>query len=49
MDQELLDLLKNEVDKLHTDMSSYVRWCIRTGIYLDDLNQYFSKGGDEEE
>jgi hypothetical protein len=46
MDNELLDLLKGEVNKLNTDMSTYVRWCIQTGIYLDDLNQYFSKGGD---
>lgn len=46
MDNELLNLLKGEVNKLNTDMSTYVRWCIQTGIYLDDLNQYFSKGGE---
>jgi hypothetical protein len=44
MDPELLELLKGEVDKLNTELSTYVRWCIRTGLYLDDLNQYFSKG-----
>ena len=47
MDPELLGLLKKEVHRLDTDLSTYVRWCIRTGIYLDDLNKYFSVDGEE--
>ena len=47
MDPELLNLLKKEVQRLDTDMSTYIRWCIRTGIYLDDLNKYFSIDGEE--
>lgn len=40
IDPELLEELKNEADRLSTDMSTYIRWCIRTGIYLEDLNTY---------
>ena len=40
IDPELLDELKKEADRLKTDMSTYIRWCIRTGIYLEELNTY---------
>ena len=40
IDPELLDELKKETDRLNTDMSTYIRWCIRTGIYLEELNTY---------
>lgn len=40
IDQELLDHLEEEAEKLGTDVSTYVRWCIRTGLYLDDLNLF---------
>ncbi|UCG68663.1 MAG: hypothetical protein JSV09_12785 [Thermoplasmata archaeon] len=40
IDPELLEELKIEADRLNTDMSTYIRWCIRTGIYLEELNTY---------
>lgn len=40
IDPELLQELKEEADRLNTDMSTYIRWCIRTGIYLEELNTY---------
>ncbi len=40
IDQELLDHLEAEAEKQGTDVSTYVRWCIRTGLYLDDLNLF---------
>jgi hypothetical protein len=40
IDPELLEDVKKEAERLRTDMSTYIRWCIRTGIYLEDLNTY---------
>ncbi len=40
VDPELLGLVKEEVKKLDTDMSTYVRGCIRTGLYLKDVNKF---------
>ena len=40
IEPELLKKVKAEADKLDTDVSTYVRWCIRTGLYLDDLNLF---------
>ena len=40
MDPDLLEHVKSEAQRLDIDVSTYVRWCIRTGIYLDDLNKY---------
>lgn len=47
IDSELLDNVKEEAKKLGTDVSTYVRWCIRTGLYLEDLNSFVrSKSGE---
>jgi predicted HicB family RNase H-like nuclease len=40
IDPELLDSVKVEAERLNTDVSSYVRWCIQTGLYLKDLNSF---------
>jgi hypothetical protein len=40
IEPELLHLMKEETDKLDTDISTYVRWCIRTALYLEDLNLF---------
>jgi len=40
MDPELLEHVKSEAQRLDIDVSTYVRWCIRTGIYLEDLNAF---------
>lgn len=48
IDSELLDHLKNESEELGVDVSSYVRWCLRTGLYLKDLNMFIhSKSGEK--
>lgn len=49
IDQELLEQAKEEAKKLNADVSTYVRWCIRTGLYLRDLNSFIrSKSGETE-
>lgn len=46
IDSELLDQIKEEARRLDTDVSTYVRWCIQTGMYLRDLNLFVhSKSG----
>jgi predicted HicB family RNase H-like nuclease len=46
IDPELYDMAKEEAQRLNTDLSTYIRWCIRTGLYLKDVNQFIkSKGG----
>jgi predicted HicB family RNase H-like nuclease len=46
VDPELYDSAKSEAKRLNTDLSTYVRWCIRTGLYLKDVNLFIkSKGG----
>ncbi|MFQ5885292.1 MAG: hypothetical protein ACE5IO_09355 [Thermoplasmata archaeon] len=48
IDPALLESINEKAKSLHTDMSTYVRWCIRTGLYLDDLNTFVrSKIGEE--
>jgi hypothetical protein len=47
IDPELYDQVKDEAKKLGTDLSTYVRWCIQTGLYLEDLNSFIrSKSGE---
>ncbi|MFX0108336.1 MAG: hypothetical protein ACFE7R_08635 [Candidatus Hodarchaeota archaeon] len=49
IDAELLEEVRKEAKKLNTDLSTYVRWCIRTGLYLEDLNTFVrSKSGETE-
>jgi predicted HicB family RNase H-like nuclease len=40
IDPDLHEHLKNEADRLDIDLSSYIRWCIRTGVYLKELNRF---------
>jgi predicted HicB family RNase H-like nuclease len=49
IDNDLLEHVKEEAKRLDTDVSTYVRWCIRTGLYLGDLNTFVrSKSGENE-
>ena len=48
IDQELLDQVKEESKRVNTDISSYVRWCIQTGLYLKDLNTFIRSTSKEE-
>ncbi len=47
VDPELLEHVKAEAKKLNTDISTYIRWCTRTGLYLEDLNSFIRSRGDE--
>ncbi len=47
IDPELLDQIKKKAKSVNTDISTYVRWCIRTGLYLEDLNSFIRSKGDE--
>jgi predicted HicB family RNase H-like nuclease len=47
IDPELLEHVKDEAKKLNTDVSTYVRWCIRTGLYLEDLNSFIRSRGED--
>lgn len=47
VDPELFDLVKEEAKKHDTDMSIYVRWCIRTGLYLKDVDKVMKSKSDE--
>ncbi|UCG68662.1 MAG: toxin-antitoxin system HicB family antitoxin [Thermoplasmata archaeon] len=38
VEPELFELAKEEARKHNTDLSTFVRWCIRTGLYLKDVN-----------
>jgi len=40
IDPDLLEQVKEEAERLGTDVSTYVRWCIRTGLYFRDLNYF---------
>ena len=40
IEPDLLEDVKKEAERLNTDMSTYIRWCIRTGIYLEEVNKY---------
>jgi hypothetical protein len=47
IDPDLLENVKEEAEELDIDVSTYVRWCIRTGLYLRDLNIFvYSKSGE---
>jgi hypothetical protein len=47
IDPELLEQVKDETKRLGLDISTYVRWCIQTGLYLKDLNSFLrSKSGE---
>jgi predicted DNA binding CopG/RHH family protein len=48
IEEELLKRIKEEVQKQDTDLSTYVRWCLQTGLYLEDLSQFLQSRIDEE-
>ena len=40
IDPELLELVKEKAKSLNLDVSTFVRWCIMTGLVLGDLNAF---------
>ncbi len=49
IEPELLKKVKKEADRLDTDVSTFVRWCVRTGVYLDDLNLFIKSKSNEKD
>ncbi len=48
IEEELLKRIKEEAQKQDTDLATYVRWCLQTGLYLEDLSQFLQSRIDEE-
>jgi len=48
IEEDLLERVKEEARKQDTDISTYVRWCLQTGLYLEDLSQFLQSRIDEE-
>ena len=40
IDSELLTLAQERAKKLHMDLSTFVRWCVWTGIVLEDMSAF---------
>ena len=40
IDPDLLESVKEKAKGLNTDVSTFVRWCILTGLFLGDLNAF---------
>ncbi len=47
VDPELFELAKEAAKKSDTDLSTFVRWCIKTGLYLKDVNKEMKSKSDE--
>jgi predicted HicB family RNase H-like nuclease len=48
IDPDLYEQLRQEAERLDIDVSTYVRWCVQTGLYLKDLNSFVrSKVGED--
>lgn len=40
IDPELYEQVRQESERLGVDISTYVRWCMQTGLYLKELNSF---------
>ena len=40
IEPHLLEKVKEKAGSLDTDISTYVRWCIQTGLFLGDLSTF---------
>ncbi len=49
IEPELLNRVKEEAEKLDIDVSTYIRCCIRTGLYLENLNLFLQSRIDEKD
>ena len=49
IDTALLDAIRRRMHATTSDLSTYVRWCIQSGLYLEDLDRFVrSKSGEDE-
>ena len=46
---DLFEQIKDEARKHDTDVSTYVRWCAQTGLYLEDLSSFIRSKSKEDE
>ena len=49
VDMDFYELITTSAKRLNVDTSTYIRYCIRTGIYLEDLNKYIQMKSEETE
>jgi hypothetical protein len=40
IEQDLLDQIKERVEDLNTDVSTFIKWCIQTGLFLGNVNSF---------
>ena len=40
IEQELLDQIKERVEDLDTDIPTFIKWCIQTGLFLGNVNSF---------
>jgi len=40
IEPDLLQRVQESADTLGVDLSTFVRWCILTGLFLPDLNSF---------
>lgn len=48
-DLDLYDQINEEAKKHDIDVSTYVRWCAQTGLYLEDLSTFIRSRSKEGE
>jgi predicted HicB family RNase H-like nuclease len=48
IEPDLLERAQERADTLGVDLSTFVRWCVMTGLFLPDLNSFVrSKMGED--
>jgi len=40
LDPVTVSRVKEKAKVLHTDISTFVKWCIHTGLFLEDVNAF---------
>lgn len=48
LDSDTIARVKEKAKTLNTDISTFVKWCIHTGLFLEDVNAFVRSRKDEE-
>lgn len=40
LDSQTITRVKEKAKSLNTDVSTFVKWCIHTGLFLEDVNAF---------
>lgn len=40
IEQDLLDQIRVRVEDLDTDVPTFIKWCIQTGLFLGNVNSF---------